>query len=478
MRLRERANRPSQLYSAKVLRKRPWSAHDMYIQNFIVSMRRAYVDNADGCAKSRRNIVAAGSFESIALGLFTGTFYTALVHTAFAGEPSDIRNEYLGWIVSLSFFARALQGFTPFVTKWIRDWKHFYRATRATAYFLQAVLIISTVFLPIPANSKAAWLFCIVFLSETLFFLSNPLLCKWYIGNVPLAIYPDWFSGQQLTITLSTTLAVIMASMIFDGFAGSGKAAAGIVVLRMAALVVGILEMRANSRIRMPDHMQSDRQTSFFETIDSLKKSGLYGNILAISCLWSFVLAFPGQYYTSYLVNNLSQSYTLVNIATIVSIPAFLFMMPVWLLVVQRWGWYIPFGWIALLYAAVNLTYTFVSEGTVYLYLAGMVISQLLLPGANMIAGSLPFQEVPPGMEVAYLGIFNVLCNASRFLGSYLGKGFMTITEGARITWRGVEFVNGQYICAVCAVLDILFVVLIFFVWRAWRWSVSSMFYM
>ncbi len=447
----------------------------MYIKNFIASLRKAYVDDTDGCAKSRRNVVAAGSFESIALGLFTGTFYTALVQTAFANEPSEIRNEYLGWIISLSFLARVLQGFTPFFAKWIRDWKRFYRVTRATAYFLQSVLIILTVFLPIPSNAKAAAVFLIVFISETLFFLSNPLLCKWYIGNVPLAIYPDWFSGQQLTITLSTTLAVIAASVIFDGLAGSGKAMIGIIVLRLAAMIVGILELNANSRIRMPDHMQSDRQPNFIETISSLKKSKRYRNILAISCLWSFVLAFPGQYYTSYLVNNLHQSYTLVNIATIVSIPAFLFMMPFWLLVVQRWGWYVPFGWIALLYAAVNLTYTFVSGETVYLYLVGMVISQLLLPGANMISGSLPFQEVPSGMEVAYLGIFNVLCNSSRFLGSYLGKAFMAATEGSLINLFGVEFVNGQYICAVCAMLDILFMVLIFSVQRTRQRSVATM---
>ena len=431
-----------------------------YISDYTEHMRTAFIADADGGAKSRRNIVVAGTMESIAIGVTTGAFYTALIQTVFAGESAAVRNAYLGWIVSLGYLARAMQVLVPFLSHRIRSWKRFYRWTRGAYFVLQCALIPVIACVQWSASGKAVLLLGTVISSEMLYYLSNPLLCKWYMHNVPQEIYPDWFSGQQLMVSTCTTLAVIGVSLAYDRFVLAQEALLGIVVLRALAILPGFFEIRANANIRMPNDTCREERPRLKATLAHIFRNRAYCRILLLSCIWSYILLFPGQYFVSYMLTELSLSYTFVNISMIIGIPLSLFIMPFWLYRIHRYGWYKPFAWISLVYALIHLMFVFVFRDTAYLYILGMLMAQFIAPGANTIVSSLPFQAVPQDRMTSYLAIFNVLCNLSRFLGAYSGKAFMSLTQGHTLSIASLSFTNGQYICLVCMCFYLLFAIL------------------
>ncbi|MEM5769150.1 MAG: hypothetical protein AAGU32_12795, partial [Bacillota bacterium] len=72
----------------------------------------------------------------------------------------------------------------------------------------------------------------------------------------------------------------------------------------------------------------------------------------------------------------------------------------------------------------------------------------------------LPFQDVPFGMEAAYLAIYNVSSNLFRFLGAFAGKLFISAAGERVIHIFGVSMVSSQYICFICTILYIMIALL------------------
>ncbi|MEM5769265.1 MAG: hypothetical protein AAGU32_13385, partial [Bacillota bacterium] len=359
-----------------------------YIHRFKSSMDSAFLQNADGNAVSRRNAVVAGTMEAIVLGMTTGIFLTGLILNVLAAEPAAVRNSYLGLIFSISFLARSIQAVVPFIVKRIKTWPLFYRLTRGSYYLLQGPVMIVLLNLPVDGISKANGILIVVFMSEMLFFLANPLLCKWYLYNVPNASRPDWFSGQQLLVAGCTTLTVILSSFILDRFKLGGNFLVGLFVLRFAALVPGLFEFRANKRVKMPAE-NLVAEPGLTETLKSMRGNPAYLSNLLISCLFAFAVMFPGQYFAAYLLTNLSVSYTFISMMSVISVPMLLFAMPFWLCSVQRFGWYIPFIIILGVFGFVHVMLGFVIKETIWLYIIAMVITQFTSPGTNLISGGL-----------------------------------------------------------------------------------------
>lgn len=425
-----------------------------YVQYFKQSMHNAFIHDPDGNAQSRRNAVAAGTMEAIVLSMTTGVFYTGLILNVLESEPLSIRNNYLGWIIALSFLARTVQVAVPFIIKKLSTWRRFYQLTRGSFYLLQCIVMVVLLNLPLAGISKANGILMLVFLSEMLFFLSNPLLCEWYISNVPKKTHPDWFSGQQLLVTLGMTISVILASFVLDRFEAGGYTLLGIFVLRLAALIPGFLEFRANKRIKLPP-IKSDTSSApkLKQVILSICRNKKYLSNLILTCLFGFVLFFPGQYFVAYLLDDINVSYTFINIMMIMSIPMLMLAMPLWLRLVHRLGWYTPFCFVLLIYAIVHITFGFVIKEVIWLYIAAMVVSQFAFPGANLISGALPFQDMQEGMEAAYLAVYNVTSNLFRFLGAFAGKIFMSVVGEKTFNVFGLSTVSGQYICFICAAM-------------------------
>lgn len=428
-----------------------------YIQNFRKSMQNAFIDNPDGNAQSRRNAVAAGTMEAIVLSMTTGVFYTGLILNVLSSAPVSVRNNYLGWIIALSFLARTVQAAVPFLVKKVSVWRRFYRITRGSYYLLQCVVMAVLLNLPLADISKANGILVLVFISEMLFFLSNPLLCEWYISNVPQKSHPDWFSGQQLLVTAGMTISVMLASFVLDLFEAGGYTLLGFFVLRFAALIPGLLEFRANKRIKLPVGKRSTVYApKLKEVILSISSNKQYIRNLILTCLFGFVLFFPGQYFVAYLLEDIKVSYSFINVMMIMSVPMLVLAMPLWLRLVHRLGWYKPFCFVLLIYAIVHIIFGFVIKEIIWLYIVAMLVSQFAFPGSNLIAGALPFQNIPQSFQAPYLAIYNIASNFFRFIGALAGKLFMAVAGNQTFRIFGVNTVSGQYICFVCAIMYIL----------------------
>ena len=64
-------------------------------------MHNAYIENSDGCARSRREILKENIMYDICATLLGGVFLTRLILYILRDEPTAVRNEYLGLIVSI-----------------------------------------------------------------------------------------------------------------------------------------------------------------------------------------------------------------------------------------------------------------------------------------------------------------------------------------------------------------------------------------
>ena len=426
------------------------------------TVHNAYIENSDGGARSRREILKENIMYNICATLSGGVFLTGLILYILRDEPTAVQNEYLGLIVSMQLLANAFQLFTPFITRKLKTYKMLILVTR-TVYFVVNILGFGILpLLNLPAKTLAIMFIALVFIKQLAIMLVNPAICAWHISNIPDSRRSDWMSVQQMILPAINIVASVAASAVLDYFELKGMYMSAVLITRGVILLLAFFEMKTHFFIKEPEYAPNGETFSLKEMFILPLKCKPYLISILIACVWRILSNFPGQYLNAYLLEDINMSYTLINLCSATNIPLSFMFMGMWNRLVHKKGWMWVMGISSLFYVIPHTLNIFIFENTAYIYLISVIATNIMGPGFRLCTANMQYYNMPKENSALYLSFYNTVAGLIGFLASYLGKEFIGLTEGIVLNMGNRQVVNKQYICLVAGAFCIITAVLCF----------------
>ncbi len=415
-----------------------------------------YIEDGDGKARSRREILKENILYNICSTLSSGVFLTGLILYILKNQPDAVQNEYLGLIVSMQLLANAFQVFTPFITRKLKTYKMLIVVTRII-YF--AVNIFGFGVLPLLNFNDlvlAKLFIALVFVKQLAIMLVNPAICAWHISNIPDKKRSDWMSIQQMVLPAINIVVSVSASAVLDYFDLKGMYMSAVLITRGLVLLLAFFEMKTHFFIKEPEYAPNGRPFSLKEMVTMPFKTKTYFLTILVACIWTAGNNFAGQYLNAYLLDNVKMSYTVITLCSATNIPLSLLFMSKWNKLVRKKGWMYTFGISAILYVIPHTLNIFIFKETSYIYLISVVVTNILGPGFRLCSSNLPYYNMPQENGALYLSFYNTVVGVVGFVSSYLGKEFIGLSEGVSIPLGSHQITNTQYICVVAGIIIVI----------------------
>lgn len=411
------------------------------------TVHHAYIENGDGFAQSRRNILAQNLTYSLSANITGGIFFTGLLLIILERESTAIQNHYIGLITSVQVLAGIFQFFAPMLTRRMKTYRAFGLICRMVHHVINIIFLGALPLLPMPDIAKANLFVVLAFLSSAVINISTPALMRWHVHTcIPEDKRNNWFSIKQLVIPIVTAVVNLGAGYIVDQYDLRGEQLTGILVVRGIALVFVLLELRTHFKIKETPYPPLDQTTSLKDMVVEPMRDKKARAVILIRVIWIIATQIPGQYFNAYLLENLHVDYTFITACSATTIPLMMIMMPIWNKTVRRKGWLSSLWLSTTLYALPAILNCLTFENTWWLYLVSIVYTHVISPGYNLCFENLPYLYKPKTNHTAFLSFYQGVAGVASFLGALIGKYFIQFTDDLTIPLFGHEIVNRQYV--------------------------------
>ncbi len=412
------------------------------------SLNNAYFADDDGGAEYRRRIQYTNITANIISTVCGGVFLTGLLLYILRDEPQAVQNSYIGMIVILQQIANVLQFLTPVFTAKMISRRKYIVFCRTTNFLINIVVLALIPILPISEKAQAVLFLISIFIMTATGAVYSPAICLWHIIHLPEngGKRSDWMAMSQLILPICNAVASLLASFVVDYFELKGMYISGILIIRGLLLLVVYWDLKQHGKIPEPVYKAENKLPSLKKIFISPFKYKEFMLVVLAYCLYQGS-GICGQYWNSYLIDDLNISYTFLNACTVMQIPMYLVFIPLWSKFVKKNGWLTAFGISALIYLPPFLTNCLIFENTAYIiYPLGLLYCYITVPGINLAASNLAYIQMPEENQTECMSFYNVAANISAVLFSSLGKAFISATEGITIPIGSHEIVNKQYL--------------------------------
>ena len=427
------------------------------------------IENADGCALSRRSMLFGNYFGGAAGTLISGLYFTGLLLAMGAGDA------FIGYITVATTACGFIQAISPVFLERMKTRKAFLMTCRITYYMINVVVLGAIPLLPLSQGLRLGLFMSAVILMNLINSFCSPGYSIWHMQNVPDSKRARFFSLSSVGGTVINTATSFCAGLLVDGFENGNVSAFGIdpkltafLLLRVFALVLACFEWHFFFKIEEHPYIASEneRENRGLRLLLLPLKDRVFLRMVAICVLWTFSTAMIGQYYTVYLLNDVKVSYAFLSFVGIFSIPLTIIMTPIWAGIINRLSWLKALSIAMLMYSFAYIGNVFVTSSTIILYLIIVIYCNLISPGVSLVFSNLPYLRMPKSNRTAYLSFYTTASSVASLLGAFVGTQIIMNTQGLKLSLFGFEMINKQYLNLIQWALIIL---LSGFVWLSYK---------
>lgn len=431
-----------------------------------MSWYRVFQDNSDGLVKSRQSLYTANLLNTAISYLTATTFYTTLLLILFRGHPDSLRNEYIGNIAMLQTAAGFLQMVAPLILERMRTRKLYIIIMRSLYHALEIVGLAIVPILPLDIIPKANIFMVICALMSVSSALINPGMQAWHIYPVRTDIRSDYFALNSMSTATIANLVAMVTGFILDAAAVHQNEYTIIVAARSISVILVIISMRKWWQIKEPVYVTGEKRPSFLEIMTVPFRYPRYLLSIFIAALWTIGSACLGSFYGTYILSDGGVSYTLISLTNLFGMPITLLVTPLWNQVARKVGMMrlMPFG--MFMFGVTYAINGLVTKDTAILYLLGSVYCCLVAPAYSLGVGNLLYDGLPEEGQSSCIAFYSTATSLVTFLGAWIGKSFMRVTEGKVFHIFGLELINGALISFLPFFFMSLTAVIAFFVYR------------
>lgn len=381
-----------------------------------------------------------------------GSYFTGLLLQLKAGDA------VIGTISMLSFLGNVPQFLAPLFLERFQHRKRLLIGIRALLHILNIAAIGIIPFMPTTDGFRVGILLATLLTFSLINALTAPGYQTWHIQSIPVTDRADYFTLSNMLIYIVVFTTSLGAGFFVDLYKSAGMELLGLTILRGFALGLGVIDLAMLTRIMEYPYESSEPASHPLAILLRPFRERKYLTSVIIACAWSFVANVPGPYVNVYMLKDLGVSYFFLNIVNIVSVPALLFIAPVWRKQVER------FSWRGTLTIAVGLYFPhlfvlgFVTRETLFLYPIAMISAILVSPGINLVMANMAYMNLPERDQTAYIGLYVSLNSLAAFLGSAVGASFILSTSNLHFEIGGMLLGNKQLLLVITGVMMALYV--------------------
>ncbi len=396
---------------------------------------------------SRRSLLAHNVIANVIANLIGGNFFTGLLIVLQADDA------FVGLITMMTFAANLLQLVSPLVLERFNRRKPILLGIRILIHAVNIAFIGLIPFMPVAAQTKLVLLGFSVLLVNILGAFVGPGFSVWHIAHIPPSVRVQYFSLVTMLNGIFVALFNLVGSGIVDRFKQSSQELWGLSVLRVAALLLAVVDIWTLIKIKeLPVPRQAQRLRLRKLMTEPLKNKVYLRSVLVV-VLWSITVNIPGSFYTVYLLRELNISYSYITLIASFNVVVLLALTFVWRKIYLRYNWLRPLGICILLFAPHYFMLAFVSPGLMFLYPVGVLWSFVFVSGVNLAFTSVAFINIPQENQTLYVGFYSTANFLAALTAATLARTFVTGLSGLRFNFLGVPFGEKQLMMLIVGVL-------------------------
>ncbi len=392
----------------------------------------------DDLAKGRSCMVLDSAFTSMITWLSTGLFYTSFL------TANGINIVEIGILAFVPYIANCFSIFSPSILERFKRRKLILALSRLAYYTLNLLAVTLLPYFVTDQSLKMTLFIVTVFAANIIQALFSSGYSVWHLNFIPDEVRVDYFSANTLITAFLGCGTSLAASVIADVLTGSEYEQAIIIILRIVAYAIGVLDVIMLSLPKEFPYKQENkpRLRDIFTKPFSHRPFLL---TMVVVAGYNFFLNLPTSSLNYYLRNDIGVEYTLTSIIN-AFYPIFIVVfLPFWQKVLRRLGWMKAFAVAEALHAPTTLLYAFVNEGNYLWLLTAVRLTQHFVGvGRNVAYANLMYLNMPETDRTNYVSFHTLVLNMATFLGVMAGTAFVGAFPDAYVNLFGFGFGNVQ----------------------------------
>ena len=280
-----------------------------------------------------------------------------------------------------------------------------------------------------------------VFLAGALNTIVTSGYSAWHVNFIQGESRLYYFSCQQTSTTIISTVLIFLMSMIADRLDGTAWALPVMTYGRIFAMVFGILDVVLLS---LPNEYEYAKNAKEIR-LDYLVKLP-FGNkkfiaTVGILCLWFFAQGLTSSVYNYYMITEMKASLKLMNLTIIFYSVALIFTSKFWRQVVRKRSWIATFGICGLIHAPSALFYILMTPSNVtWIFILVALTQGFAGVGLNLSCMNMVYVNTPIEDQTYYIGFYNMAVNVAPLIGRVIATLAVAAAGNAAVNVFGLEF--------------------------------------
>ena len=392
----------------------------------------------DDLAKGRSCMVLSASFVSMITWLSTGLFYTSFL------TSNGINVVEVGILAFIPYIANCFSIFSPSILERFKRRKLLLAIGRLSYYTLNLLAVTLLPYFVTDQSMKMSLFVATVFAANIIQALFSDGYSVWHLNFIPDDVRVDYFSANTLITAVLGCGTSLAASVVADLLTGSPYEETIIIILRMIAYCLGILDVILLSAPKEFPYKQTGRPRLRDIFIKPVKHTPFALTMIVVAG-YNFFLHLPTSTLNYYLRNDIGVEYTLTSVINMFY-PVFVFLfLPFWKKILKKLGWLKAFAIAEVLHVPTTLLYSFINGGNYMWILPTVRLAQHFFGvGRNVAYANLMYLNMPETDRTNYVSFHTLVLNGATFLGIMAGTFFVGIFPNTNLNILGFTFGNAQ----------------------------------
>ena len=431
------------LYFLKTNRFLFYRREDATMKRIIKKIRRSnffkLFNFRDDLAKGRSCMMMSAVTTSVISWLTTGIFYTSFLMT----NGIDIVN--IGILTFVPYIASCFSIFSPSILERFQRRKWLLAGSRIIYYTLNLLTITVLPRLVSDTSTKMMLFVVTVFTANIINALFSSGYSVWHVKFIPDDVRADYFSLNTLITAFIGCGAALLSSIVADSLSGSAYEDTIIVLFRLIAYALGVLDVFLLTRPKEFPYSKSSDLPRLRHIITKPFQHKKFAITMGLVFVWTFCVNAPASSINYYLINNVGINYSFTYIINMFYPFFLLFFLPFWNKILRRKGWFMTFAIGAMLTSPTNLMYSCVTAANyIWLLPTLRLIQHFIGVGCNVAYANMVYINLPDKDQTNYIAFHTLVVNIAGFLGMMLGTSFVAAYPDIIVRILGLEFTNVQ----------------------------------
>lgn len=393
----------------------------------------------DELATGRSSMIISAVLVSVINWLTTGLFYTSFL------MANGINIVNIGILTFVPYMANCFSIFSPIILERFQKRKWLLSGSRLIYHTLNILGITLLPKFVTDTNLKMILFVVIIFAANTVNALFLSGYSVWHINFIPEEVRADYFSINQLITAFIGCGAALLSSFVADALAGSPYENTIIVIFRIVAYLLAVIDVIALSIPKEYPYSKSEDLPKLKHIVTKPFKHKKFAITMAIVFAWTFSVNVTQSTLNYYLINNVGVTYSFIYIINMFYPFFLLAFLPFWNKILRVKGWFKTFAIGGMLLCPTSLMYSCVTSAN-YLWLLPTLrlMQHFIGVGTNVSYANMAFINLPAEDQTNYIAFHTLVVNIAGFLGMMLGTSFVAAYPDILLRILGLEFTNVQ----------------------------------